>query len=281
MAPRVGGLAVVQVNFLVNTIIASSLGEGSLSALNFAWLLMLLPQGIVAQGIATAAFPTFSALAAQNRRAEMRLTFSGTLRAILFLSIPATVGLFVLRVPLIRMLLERGQFGEGSTAAVATALAFYAWGLVGHSVVEIAARAFYSLHDTLTPVLAGVGAMVLNVALSLMLRGSMGIGGLALANTLATSLEMMLLLVLLSRRLGGLDGSRVWQSARRSLVVSAVMAPVLAGPVLLWPEANPWLLGPLLLATGTALYLVWMWAAKSDELDGLLYLLRSRVRKTG
>jgi len=279
MAPRVVGLAVIQLNFLVNTIIASGLGAGSLSALNFAWLIMLLPQGIVAQGIATAAFPTFSALAAQNRRAEMRLTFSGTLRAILFLSIPATVGLFVLRVPLIRMLLERGEFSEGSTAAVAMALAFYAWGLVGHSVLEIAARAFYALHNTLTPVLAGVGAVVLNVLLSIALKGSMGFAGLALANTVATTLEMIVLLLLLSRRMGGLDGSRVWQSARRSLLASALLASVLAVPLLLWPEANPWLMGPILLIVGALLYLTSMWIARSDELDRLLDLVRSRTRR--
>jgi putative peptidoglycan lipid II flippase len=233
----------------------------------------------VAQGIATAAFPTFSALAAQNRRAEMRLTFSGTLRAILFISIPATIGLFVLRVPVIRMLLERREFGAGSTAAVATALAFYAWGLVGHSVVEIAARAFYALHNTITPVLAGVGAMVLNVVLSLVLKESMGFTGLALANSAAVTIEMVVLLLLLSRRMGGMDGARVWQSTRRSLLASLVMVPVLAGPLFIWPQANPWLIGPILMILGALLYLASMWIVKAEELDRILEMVRSRTRR--
>jgi len=278
MGPRVLGLAIVQLNFLINTILASGLSEGSLSALNYGWLLMLLPQGVVAQGIATAAFPTFAALMAEEKRSEMRSAFSATLRAILFFSIPASVGLFVLRVPLIRMLLERGEFDEASTGAVATALAFYAWGLVGHSVVEIAARAFYALHNTLTPVLVGVGAMALNILLSLLLRGSMGFGGLALANTVATSLEMVVMLWLLARRLGGLEGRRVASAALRSLLVSAIMAPALSGLLAGWPAGQPWLLSIGGMALGGVFYLLGMWLLQAEELRSLMSIVSSRRR---
>jgi putative peptidoglycan lipid II flippase len=146
MGPRVVGLAVVQINFWVNTLLASNLGVGSISSLNYAWLLMLLPQGIVAQAAATAAFPTFAALEARGRYDELRHTVSSTLRGVLFLTIPAAAGLFVWRVPLIRMLLERGEFTARSTQMTAAALAFFAFALIGHSVVEIVARAFYALH---------------------------------------------------------------------------------------------------------------------------------------
>jgi putative peptidoglycan lipid II flippase len=276
MAPRVLGLAVVQLNFLVNTILASRLPEGSLSALNFGWLLMLLPQGVVAQSIATAAFPTFSALVAEDKRAEMRAVFGSTLRAILFLAIPASVGLFALRVPLTRMLLERGAFDRRSTAAVGVALAFYAWGLVGHSVVEISARAFYALHDTRTPVAIGVGAMALNIVLSLLLMGPLLHGGLALANTLATSLEMVVMLLLLRRRLGGLEERRLRGAALRALVVSGLMAPVLGGLLGGFPRAHPWLLGVGGICLGGLFYLVGMWLVQADELQGLLRMVRSR-----
>jgi putative peptidoglycan lipid II flippase len=276
MGPRVLGLAAVQLNFLINTILASGLSEGSLAALNYGWLLMLLPQGVVAQGIATAAFPTFAALVAQNRRDEMRSTFSATLRGILFLAIPASVGLFVLRVPLIRMLLERGEFGPASTAAVATALAYYSWGLVGHSVVEIASRAFYALHNTFIPVAVGVAAMALNIILSLLLRGPLGFGGLALANTVATSLEMVALLALLGRRLGGLEGRRVWRSSMRSLVVSGVMAPIMAGLLSGLGGAHPVLVGVVGIALGGLIYLLGMWLLRAEELRSLLGMLMSR-----
>jgi len=195
----------VQVNFLINTVLASGLAEGSLSALNFAWLMMMLPQGVFAQAVATAAFPTFSALVARGKTDEMRSTLSATLRAIFFLSIPAAVGLLVLRMPLIQLLFQRGAFEASSTEAVAWALQFYALGLPAHAGVEVVARAFYALHDTRTPVAISVAAMALNVVLSLILIRPLAHGGLALSNTVATTLELMGMMFLIRRRLGGIE----------------------------------------------------------------------------
>jgi len=236
MAPRVLGLAAVQLNFLVNTNIASRLGEGAVSALNYAWLLMLLPQGIFAQAVATAAFPTFADQAARGERDGMRRTLVGTLRAVLFVTLPAAVGLILLRRPLVAFLFERGAFQASSTQAVAWALAFYALGLVGHAAVEILARAFYALHDTWTPVWVGGLAMGLNVALSLILPGvfgRMGLpphGGLALSNSVATLLEAVGLARLLRPRLGD---SKEWR-LRGATLRSGVAAAAMAGALLVW-----------------------------------------------
>ena len=125
MGPRVLGLLFVQLNFLVNTILASGLPAGSLSALNYAWLLMLLPQGIFAQAVATVAFPTFAAQAAAGNRAQLRATLTGLLRLILFLSMPAAFLLYVLDAPIIELLFQRGRFDAASTQAVAYALRFF------------------------------------------------------------------------------------------------------------------------------------------------------------
>jgi putative peptidoglycan lipid II flippase len=233
MAPRALGLAAVQLNFWVNTVLASGLPAGSLSALNYAWLLMLLPQGIVAQGVATAAFPTFAHLEAQGRRAELSRAIGGTLRGVLFLAIPASVGLFFWRVPLIQLLLERGEFTARSTQLTAAALAFYACGLVGHSVVEIVARAFYAVHDTRTPVIVGIAAMAGNTALSFWLREPLGHAGLALANTIATTIEMIILVEILSRRLHGLEWSRL-----AGTVIKATIASLLMAVPLWWAAQN-------------------------------------------
>ncbi|HEY53655.1 MAG TPA: murein biosynthesis integral membrane protein MurJ, partial [Caldilineae bacterium] len=140
MGPRVLGLAVVQVNFMVNIFLASGLVEGSISALNYAWLIMLLPQGIFAQAIATAAFPTFSHQAAKGQRTALQDTLGCILALLLFLTIPAAVLLYQLRFPIISLLLERGAFDAHATAMTAYALAFFSIGLVGHAVVEITAR---------------------------------------------------------------------------------------------------------------------------------------------
>jgi putative peptidoglycan lipid II flippase len=260
MLPRVAGLAAVQLNFLVNTALASALVVGSLSAINFAWLLMLLPQGVFAQAVATAAFPTFSAQVASGRRRDMRSTLMATLRAVLYLSIPAAVGLIVLRVPLVQLLFERGAFTDLSTQMVAWPLALFALGLPAHSVVEIVVRAFYAMHDTKTPVLVGISAMALNVALSLAFipafeaLGWMAHGGLALSNTLATSLEMIVLLVILRQRLEGLEGRDLTASLSRIIVAAAIMGAVLWGLLAILSGTNPWLLGAFGTALGVAVY---------------------------
>jgi putative peptidoglycan lipid II flippase len=254
MGPRVLGLAVVQINFWVNTLLASRLIVGSISALNYAWLLMLLPQGIVAQAAATAAFPTFAALEARGRHDELRHTISSTLRGVLFLTIPAAAGLFVWRVPLIRMLLERGEFTARSTQMTAAALAFYALGLIGHSVVEIVARAFYALHDTRTPVVVGVATMALNVLLSLLLIQTLQHAGLALANTLATSIEMVLLVWLLVHRLGGLEWPQLSATILRAGVATLVMVLPLAWLLRRWSDGPPVLVGVAGLVVAAALY---------------------------
>jgi putative peptidoglycan lipid II flippase len=237
MGPRMLGLLFVQLHFLVNTILASRLAAGSLSALNFAWLLMLLPLGIFAQAIATVIFPTFANQAASDQREAMRATFALILRLVIFLTLPAAVGLWVLDVPLVRLLFEHGEFDPRSTELVVFALQFYALGLISHAIVEIGVRVFYALHDTWTPVLVGVGAMALNVVLSLLWVGALQHGGLALANSVATSLEMLVLLALLHRRMQGLELDKLGKSLLRDGIAAGVMA-LLVGAAVSWLQAN-------------------------------------------
>lgn len=223
MGPRVLGLFFVQMHFLVNTILASGLRPGSLAVLDFAWLLMLLPQGVFAQVVATAVFPTFAAQIAAGDRVAMRVTLGQTLRATLFLTIPAAIGLYVLRFPLIKTLFQRYAFDAEATQRVAYALQFYTIGLVGHAVVEIGVRAFYALHNTMTPMLVGIGTMMLNILLAIWWVRGLNFAGLALANSVATSLEMGLLLWLLHWRLGTLQGTHLAGSALRLLLAALVM----------------------------------------------------------
>ena len=260
MLPRMIGLAAVQLNFLVNTVLASGLAAGSLAALNYAWLLMLLPQGVFAQAVATAAFPTFSAQAARGEQAEMRATLAATLRAVLYLAVPAAVGLVVLRLPLVQLLFQRGAFTDASSHRVALALALYALGLPAHSAVEIVVRAFYAQHDTRTPVAVGVAAMVLNILLSLAFvalfqgLGWLPLGGLALSNSLATTVEMGVLLGLIRRRLGGLEGRRLARSLLRIGLATAVMGAAIWMVATLLAGGSAWLSGGLAVAAGVVVY---------------------------
>lgn len=285
MGPRVLGLFFVQLHFLVNTILASGLEAGSLSWLYYAWLLMLLPQGIFAQSLATVTFPTLASAAAAGQLEAMRQTFSRTLRLTLFLTIPAAVGLIVLSTPLVSALLQRDQFTATSTVRVAHALQLYAVGLAAHAALEIIVRAFYALHDTRTPVTVGVAAMLFNILLSIAWVGSFGYGGLALANSVATAVEAFVLLWLLRQRLQGFDEWLVVRAVGRQLAAALMMGAALR-LWLRWGDGTGWLVGSAAQAwvltggglfLGTSVYLGLMLALDPLTVRPLLALVRSRL----
>lgn len=272
MGPRLFGVAVVQLNFIVNTIIALDLPGGSVTSISQGFALMLMPQMAIAQSIAIAAMPTFSTQVALGKQDEMRASLAASLRGVLLLSIPASVGLILLRRPLVNLLYLGNQCGETCTQMIAWALLWYAVGLVGHSLVEILSRAFYALHDTRTPVRVGVAAMSLNVVFSLLFSrwfaslGWMPLGGLALANSLATGLEMVTLVALMRRRLGGLQGDHILRAAGPAAGATVVMGTVLwlgtrAGAA--WPDAAQLAAG---IAVGGAIYGALLLILRVDEI---------------
>jgi putative peptidoglycan lipid II flippase len=282
MAPRLLGVAVVQLNFLVNTIVASGMAAGSLAAITVAFSVMLMPQQAIGQAIAIAALPTFSAQFARGDLGELRSSLASTLRGIIFLAIPATVGLILLREPLVSLLFERGAFGPDDTQLVAWALLWFGAGLLGHTIVEIASRAFYAMQDTRTPVLVGTGAMGLNVVLSLTLPGVfahagwMPHGGLALANSAATFLEMLILLYLMSRSLGGLEGNSLLRGVGQAAAGSAAMGAVIWG-ILSFMQTPVWVAALAGIAAGLGTYTIAAWWLRVPELTELTNALRSRV----
>jgi len=284
LAPRLLGVAVVQINFVINTILATGQPEGSLTAIKSAWAVMTMPQVVIAQAIAIAALPTFSAQVARGELTEMRHSLAATLRGVIYLSLPATIGLIVLRAPLVSLLFERGKFDPQSSELVAWALLWYGMGLVGHSIVEIVSRAFYALQDTKTPVLIGVAAMSLNIILSLAFSalfervGWMPHGGLALANSLATALEMIGLLVLMRGRLDGLDGKTIIQGSAQAFLASVVMALFLGG-WLNWTAGNKvWIIGGGGVAIGGMIYAITTLLIGVRETRDMVMSLRHRMR---
>lgn len=231
MGPRVLGLAVVQINFIVNVAFASTMVEGSQTALSTAWFLMFFTLGVIAQSVGTAVFPTLSALAAAGDFESFKERLMTAIRSVLFLAMPASVGLIVLGEPLVAIF-ERGEWTAQHTQATAWALAFFALGIAGHSLLEVLSRAFYALSDTWTPVRIGIAAMLTNILLSVIFIQFIGqpgdlasgpFAGLALANSLTTLLESAVLWLLLSRRLGGLPQEAAWHTASRAAAAALLM----------------------------------------------------------
>jgi putative peptidoglycan lipid II flippase len=223
MGPRVLDLALFHITLLITTNLASRLPAGSVSALEWGWDAMQIPETLIGTAFGLVAFPTLAAMAAQGDMFAFRRTFGDTLRAILALSVPAALALILLGRPLLTLLYQRGAFDAAATDAVYVALRFYALGLIGHTTLELAARAFFAQKDTVTPLLVAAASAIINVLLALMLMQSLGYGGLALANSLAISVEVLILLAILRRRCSGIEGRATLQALARILGAALAM----------------------------------------------------------
>ena len=283
MGPRLLGVAAVQLNFVINTMVATSLSAGSLSAIKVAFMLMTMPLFAIAQSVATAALPTFSAQVARGELGEMRASLAATLRGVLLLSVPAMLGLILLREPVTRMLFQYGAFDANSTQMVAWALLWYTAGLIGHAAVEMLSRAFYALHDTKTPVLVGTAAMGLNAVFSFILPGIfasigwMPLGGLALANSLATALEAVALFWMMRRRLDGIDGAQIARGFGQASLAALGMALALLAWMRFTGNLNSWWIGLGGVAIGGAIYGVGVIMLKVPEVHSILGFLKKKM----
>jgi putative peptidoglycan lipid II flippase len=224
MLPGVAGLAAVQINLFVNSWLATGLGTGAVSWLDYAFRLMYMPIGLFGISIATAAIPGISGHAAVNDDEGVRRGVSKGLRMMLMLNIPATIGLVVLATPIVQLIYERGRFTSADTTATAAALACYAPGLIGYSAVKLVSPAFYAMGNSRIPVMASAASVGANVMLNLVLVRTLGHQGVALGTAVAALLNAAVLLLLLRVRLGGLDGRRLLSAVVKISVASIAMA---------------------------------------------------------
>lgn len=311
MLPRVAGLGVFSLNFLVMNNIASRLGEGSVSALSWGWRLMQIPETLIGTAMGTVIFPTLAALSELGDETGKREAMSGALRFVLITTIPSAVGLIFIGQPLIS-LLERGAFDASASVLVYSTLRFFALGLVVHSALEVVARSFYADKDTLTPLWAALGGAGINLLLSFVLSGVAGaaavghfnlvartftglgvtpnvgnVGGLALANSLGVTFEVLTLLWLLRRRWHGANETALGRTVLKTLAASLVMAVAIVAINGLWGAMG--FAGQGLVATvaqigievvvGVLVFIGTATLLKMDELQALIGLLLRRRQR--
>lgn len=284
LAPRLIGQAAFQINFIAVTNLAWRTGDQSVSAINYAWQLLMLPHGVLALSISTVILPTLSRLWQQGNLDAFRSTLGGAIRPLLFLSCPAAVVLFAFRTPIVQTLFQSGAFSSESTALVAPPLGFLAAGLVSYALVEALTRAFYAMHDTRTPVIAGLIIIALNIALGLALLPRMGYLALALSLSVSTTVEAVILATVLRRRLGGVAASfRSWLlRLLGATAVTAAAALFLAGPLTeaTTPGAGPriqqFLLFLMSLGVVGIVYFAIAWVLRIPELSTSLDQVANR-----
>ncbi len=286
MIPATFGAAVYQINTLVITLLASLLPDGSITYLYFADRLVQFPLGVFGLAIATAVLPSLSRQAAEKDYNAVRKTFAHAMRLVLFITIPAMTGLIVLREPIVALLFKRGAFDAQAVQLTASALLYYTLGLWAFSAVRIVVNAFYALQDTITPVLTAVVSIVANIILGIIFMKSLGHGGLALALSFSSILNLGLLIRSLRIKLGNLGFKGIAISACKTLFCAMLMGIIVKGvSIYIIPVESGTFLGLLSGVTGSILAGLGMYALmsfifKSSELYDIIAVIFSGRKKT-
>ena len=283
--PVMMGMAIQQLNALIDRMLASGLPEGSISALNFANRLNAFVYGVFSSSISVGVYPQLSKLNAEKDMDGFKKTLVNGLNIITLLLVPISVGAIVLRQPIVSVLFERGQFDERATIMTASALMFYSMGIVFYGFRDMLNRTFYSLHDTRTPMLNGIGAVVVNIVFNLILIRYMQHSGLALATSISAAVMTFLMFASLKKRLGSIGWRSVLLVFIKSVAASMIMGLVvyvlnrIAATYLdLTGRMISFIVLGLIIGAGVLVYFALIYAFRVEELGWLSGIIRNYIR---
>jgi putative peptidoglycan lipid II flippase len=287
LIPATFALAVSQINILVGSILASFLPSGSITYLYNSMRLIQFPVGIFGVAMGMAVLPTLSEHAVRGDIVRLREDFSFALRLLFFITVPSMAGLIALREPIVNLLFQRGNFDYSATTGTSDALFFYSlgiWSIVG---VRVITTSFYAMQDTKTPVKIATVGVLTNIILSILLMGPMKHSGLALANSLASGVNFLILFYFLRRKLKRVDATRIIKSFFKIIVSSLIMGisgwAVLHGE--LWEKSGKnsekvlYFAGTVILCVG--IYIAVSYLLKNEEMEYLFRMFRKRVQRKG
>ena len=280
MLPGIIGLGATQINIFVNTNFAASCVEGSVSWLNYAFRLVQFPIGLFGVAVSIATMPVIARCAALKDMQGVRETYVSSLTMAFCLTIPATVGLFCLAEPVVRVIFQHGHFSAADTARTAEALSFYVLGLFAYSSVKITVPVFYALHDTKFPVIGSFLAVAANILIITQSIDAMQHKAIALATSCAMIGNFLFLSIVLYRKLEGYSLPYLGWGLLKVCVASGVMW--------LWLVlARGWLAGHgvsdllglgLMLLSGATVYGGVLYALRLHELTVLVEKVAARIR---
>lgn len=236
--PRMVGAGIYQINIVVDRMLASLqliVGKGAVAALYYGNRLFQLPLALFGIAIATAALPTMSSLVVEKNIEKLKKSISFSIRNMLFLSVPASIGLMVLARPIIKVIFERGEFTSYATDVTSSVLFFYAIGLVAYGGIRILVAAFYAMQDTATPVKTAFFTLLLNIVLNVILMVPLKAGGLALATSISGFVNFCSLSIILEKKIGRFEGKETLNSLSKILFASLVMGFIAYGLMTMMP----------------------------------------------
>ncbi len=283
MLPVTISLGLINFNFLISAMIGSLVSEEAPAAIEKAFRIYQLPQGIFSVAVATVLFPTLARFANRGAIDELRGTLANGMRLILFVLVPAAAAILALSEPIIRLVYQRGEFGPGATTLVASALFWFAFSLPTNGLYLLQTRTFFGLQRPwMATKLAALDLIVSTVA-ALALYKPFGVGGIVAGTGIGTTAAMIAQAVILRRELGGLELGRLLDATVRIVIASAALAGV---SYLIWDlldaELGSDLLGQLIslgvgLTVGAAAYLLAARLLRMPELEQIMRLVRRRA----
>jgi putative peptidoglycan lipid II flippase len=285
MGPAVFGVGIYYLNLTVGNILASLLPQGSVSYLYYAQRLFEFPQGIFIVSVAQAILPSMSRQAAAGEMEGVKDSLAFALRIILFITIPAMVGLMVCSIPIFSLLFMGGAFDYGKAVKCSEALFYYSLGLSLVALVRVLVPTFYALKDTRTPVKIAFVSFILNLLFSLMLMGPLLHGGLALASTLSALCQMAMLLYLLRKKIGPFGGRSIAVAGGKTIIAVLPMAMVVSWAIRFadWTITGHKLFkgGILVVAIGGGIVVFVLFALllRIEEVSQVVKLLRKRTMR--
>jgi putative peptidoglycan lipid II flippase len=268
MIPSIIGLSADQINALVDSRCASSLGQGAVSALYYSNRLMQMPLAVFGFALATVSLPAMSKAYTQKDMKTLKKSLNYSVRFVIFALFPAVAGLTVIGLPIIKLLFEHGRFDSVGSLIANRALFYYSLGLPAYAIVKIFANAFYSFQDAKPPLKAAVYSVILHIVLCIVLMYSMDVGGLALATSLSSYFNLLLLAAYLRKRIGALGSKQILFSSLKSLLASAITGIVAFNMCRI--SEKLFISVPISVISGVAVFLVTSYVLKSDELKTFL-----------
>ena len=276
--PVMFGVSINEINVLVDRTIASQIAVGGISALTYANRLNWFVQGIIVMSIATVMYPTISKMVVDKNIKGLKKVVSGSITAISLLVLPATIGSILFAEPIITLLFGRGAFDTEAIAMTSYALVFYSIGMLGIGLREVLSRVFYSYQDTRTPMINAAIGMFLNIILNIILSKHLGIGGLALATSIAATFTTALMLISLKKKIGAFGMKKITVSFFKITIASIIMGVVAKMSfeylILFFSHNIALFLGIII---GAILYMTIMYFMKIDDVDEVVAMIKNKI----
>ena len=288
VAPVLIGVAVNQINTIVDRTIASTLVEGSISALNYANKLNQFVMGMFIVSISSVVYPMLSKLSTENNKVKFNQSIIKAINIVILLVIPISVGAIILSTPIVKVLFQRGEFDARATYMTSVALVFYSIGMIGFGLRDILSKVFYSLQDTRTPMINGAIAMGLNIILNILFVKftNMQLAGLALATSTAALVTVTMLFISLRIKIGPFGGKTILSVFIKAITSALLMAVI---TIIAYRKVS-YFLGDgtikevitlaVAIGVGAIVYALSIVVLKVDEVNLILNGLKSKIKRS-